>query len=96
LENRSKAKIRTIVWTFLVLLLFSVRIVVESVKESQGGLKARSGLLSTGQWLYSFHIDWSLFYFSQPKTSENIKPKVIVNKSSRRCRELYISLMSVL
>jgi prolipoprotein diacylglyceryltransferase len=35
---------------FLV-LLFSVRIVVESVKESQGGFESTLGLLSTGQWL---------------------------------------------
>ncbi|WP_269225914.1 prolipoprotein diacylglyceryl transferase [Flavobacterium eburneipallidum] len=35
---------------FLV-LLFSVRIVVESVKESQGGFESALGLLSTGQWL---------------------------------------------
>ena len=35
---------------FLV-LLFSVRIVVESVKESQGGFENSIGLLSTGQWL---------------------------------------------
>lgn len=35
---------------FLV-LLFSVRIVVEYVKESQGGFESTLGLLSTGQWL---------------------------------------------
>ena len=35
---------------FLV-LLFSVRMVVESVKESQGGFESDLGLLSTGQWL---------------------------------------------
>ena len=35
---------------FLV-LLFSVRIVVESVKESQGGFESALVLLSTGQWL---------------------------------------------
>jgi prolipoprotein diacylglyceryl transferase len=35
---------------FLV-LLFSVRMVVESVKESQGGFENALGLLSTGQWL---------------------------------------------
>ena len=32
-------------------LLFSVRLVVESVKESQGGFENDLGLLSTGQWL---------------------------------------------
>jgi prolipoprotein diacylglyceryl transferase len=35
---------------FLV-LLFTVRIVVESIKESQGGFESALGLLSTGQWL---------------------------------------------
>ena len=35
---------------FLV-LLFAVRMVVESVKESQGGFESALGLLSTGQWL---------------------------------------------
>ena len=35
---------------FLV-LLFSVRMVVESLKESQGGFENALGLLSTGQWL---------------------------------------------
>jgi phosphatidylglycerol:prolipoprotein diacylglycerol transferase len=36
--------------TFLV-MLFTVRIIVESVKESQGGFESALGLLSTGQWL---------------------------------------------
>ena len=35
---------------FLV-LLFTVRIIVESIKESQGGFESTLGLLSTGQWL---------------------------------------------
>lgn len=35
---------------FLV-LLFSVRIIVEFVKESQGGFESALGLFSTGQWL---------------------------------------------
>jgi phosphatidylglycerol:prolipoprotein diacylglycerol transferase len=34
-----------------LILLFSVRIIVESVKESQGGFENALGLLSTGQWL---------------------------------------------
>lgn len=36
--------------TFLV-SLFMVRIIVESVKESQGGFESALGILSTGQWL---------------------------------------------
>ncbi|OCB78380.1 prolipoprotein diacylglyceryl transferase [Flavobacterium crassostreae] len=35
---------------FLV-LLFTVRMIVESVKESQGGFESALGLFSTGQWL---------------------------------------------
>jgi prolipoprotein diacylglyceryltransferase len=34
-----------------LILLFSVRMVVESLKESQGGFESALGLLSTGQWL---------------------------------------------
>ena len=34
-----------------LMLLFSVRFVVEFVKESQGGLESVLGILSTGQWL---------------------------------------------
>ena len=34
-----------------LMLLFSVRFVVEFVKESQGGFESVLGILSTGQWL---------------------------------------------
>jgi prolipoprotein diacylglyceryltransferase len=50
LENRGKTKSGYLFGLFLV-LLFSVRMVVESVKESQGGFESALGLLSTGQWL---------------------------------------------
>jgi prolipoprotein diacylglyceryltransferase len=51
---------------FLV-LLFSVRIVVESVKESQGGFES-TGLLSTGQWLsIPYSLDFIL-YLLQKRT----------------------------
>lgn len=46
---------------FLV-TLFSVRIIVESVKESQGGFENVLGLLSTGQWL-SIPFIIAGFYF---------------------------------
>lgn len=46
---------------FLV-LLFSVRIVVESVKESQGGFESALGLLSTGQWLSIPFIVTGLYF----------------------------------
>ena len=45
-----------------LILLFSVRIVVESVKESQGGFESALGLLSTGQWL-SIPFVIAGFYF---------------------------------
>lgn len=46
---------------FLV-LLFTVRIIVESVKESQGGFENELGLLSTGQWLSIPFIIIGLFF----------------------------------
>jgi prolipoprotein diacylglyceryltransferase len=49
----------------LSLLLFSVLIVVEYVKESQGGFESTLGLLSTGQWLsIPFIIIGLYFIFS--------------------------------
>ncbi|PWA08462.1 prolipoprotein diacylglyceryl transferase [Flavobacterium laiguense] len=56
---------------FLV-LLFSVRMVVESVKESQGGFENALGLLSTGQWLsIPFILVGFYFVFTAKKTSVN-------------------------
>jgi phosphatidylglycerol:prolipoprotein diacylglycerol transferase len=56
---------------FLV-LLFTVRIVVESVKESQGGFESDLGnILSTGQWLsIPFIVVGLYFIFTAKKTSE--------------------------
>ncbi|MDR6843755.1 prolipoprotein diacylglyceryl transferase [Flavobacterium granuli] len=56
---------------FLV-LLFSVRIVVESVKESQGGFESDLGnILSTGQWLsIPFIIVGLYFVITAKKTNE--------------------------
>ena len=55
---------------FLV-LLFSVRIVVESVKESQGGFESALGLLSTGQWLsIPFIITGLYFVFTAKQAKE--------------------------
>jgi phosphatidylglycerol:prolipoprotein diacylglycerol transferase len=56
---------------FLV-LLFSVRMVVESVKESQGGFESDLGnILSTGQWLsIPFILIGLYFVFTAKKTSE--------------------------
>jgi prolipoprotein diacylglyceryl transferase len=54
---------------FLV-LLFSVRIVVESVKESQGGFESTLGLLSTGQWLSIPFILTGLYFVFTAKKSK--------------------------
>jgi len=55
---------------FLV-LLFSVRIVVESVKESQGGFESSLGLLSTGQWLsIPFIVTGLYFVFTAKQLKE--------------------------
>jgi phosphatidylglycerol:prolipoprotein diacylglycerol transferase len=56
-----------------LILLFSVRIVVESVKESQGGFESDLGnILSTGQWLsIPFIIVGLYFVFTAKKTSES-------------------------
>ena len=54
---------------FLV-LLWSVRFVVEFVKESQGGFESALGLLSTGQWLsIPFILIGLYFVFTAKKTS---------------------------
>jgi phosphatidylglycerol:prolipoprotein diacylglycerol transferase len=56
---------------FLV-LLFSVRMVVESLKESQGGFENALGILSTGQWLsIPFILIGFYFVFTTKKTSAN-------------------------
>jgi len=53
--------------TFLV-TLFTVRIIVESVKESQGGFESALGLLSTGQWLsIPFIVAGSYFIWNSRK-----------------------------
>jgi phosphatidylglycerol---prolipoprotein diacylglyceryl transferase len=49
-RTSAREKLGYIFGVFLV-LLWSVRFVVEYVKESQGGIEAYLGLFSTGQWL---------------------------------------------
>ena len=54
-----------------LILLFSVRIVVESVKESQGGFESALGLLSTGQWLsIPFIVTGLYFVFTAKQIKE--------------------------
>jgi phosphatidylglycerol:prolipoprotein diacylglycerol transferase len=49
-KTERRKQIGYIFGVFLI-LLFMVRIIVEFVKESQGGFESALGLLSTGQWL---------------------------------------------
>ena len=51
---------------FLV-LLWSVRFVVEFVKESQGGFEGENPILSTGQWLSIPFIIVGLYFMLKPK-----------------------------
>ena len=56
---------------FLV-LLFTVRFIVESVKESQGGFESALGLFSTGQWLsIPFILIGLYFVFRAEKETTN-------------------------
>lgn len=58
---------------FLV-LLWSVRFVIEYVKESQGGFESALGLFSTGQWLsIPFILTGVYFVFTAKKITQNIK-----------------------
>ena len=47
---------------YFLILLWSVRFVVEYVKESQGGIEETFGLLSTGQWLSIPFILIGIYY----------------------------------
>ena len=51
---------------FLV-LLFTIRIIVEFVKESQGGFESALGILSTGQWLSIPFIIAGLYFILKAK-----------------------------
>ncbi len=58
---------------YFLILLWSVRFVVEYVKESQGGIEKDFGLLSTGQWLsIPFILVGIYFLFVAEKPVENI------------------------
>jgi phosphatidylglycerol:prolipoprotein diacylglycerol transferase len=66
-KTETKEKSGFLFGLFLV-LLFSVRMVVESVKESQGGFESALGLLSTGQWLsIPFILIGAYFIFTAEK-----------------------------
>ena len=50
--NKSKLSLKKgFIFGFFLLTLFTIRFVVEYVKESQGGIEQTLGIISTGQWL---------------------------------------------
>ncbi|RKS98770.1 prolipoprotein diacylglyceryl transferase [Flavobacterium sp. 123] len=66
-----KRKSQGFLFGMFLILLFSVRMVVESVKESQGGFESALGLLSTGQWLsIPFILVGFYFVFTAEKPVE--------------------------
>ncbi|MBA9075250.1 prolipoprotein diacylglyceryl transferase [Flavobacterium gossypii] len=66
-KTQAREKLGYLFGVFLV-LLWTVRFVVEYVKESQGGIEESLGLFSTGQWLsIPFIIAGLYFIFSAEK-----------------------------
>lgn len=51
-----------LIFGYFLILLWSVRFVVEYVKESQGGIEKTFGLFSTGQWLSIPFILLGIYY----------------------------------
>jgi prolipoprotein diacylglyceryl transferase len=60
---------------YFLVLLWSVRFVVEYVKESQGGIEKTFGLLSTGQWLSIPFILLGIYYIfvAEKPVEEDLK-----------------------
>ena len=60
-----------LIFGYFLILLWSVRFVVEYVKESQGGFEESLGLFSTGQWLsIPFILVGIYFIFTAEKPIE--------------------------
>ena len=60
--NKTKLSIKKgFIFGFFLAKLFSIRFIVEYVKESQGGIEDTLGILSTGQWLSIPFIIFGLF-----------------------------------
>ncbi len=71
-KTNTKEKLGLLFGYFLI-LLWSVRFVVEYVKESQGGFEDSLGLFSTGQWLsIPFILVGIYFVFTADKAIEEI------------------------
>ena len=56
-----------VVFGLFLVLLFTVRFIVEFVKESQGGFESALGILSTGQWLSIPFIIVGLYFIVKAK-----------------------------
>ena len=71
-KTNTKEKLGLLFGYFLI-LLWSVRFVVEYVKESQGGFEEYLGLFSTGQWLsIPFILVGIYFVFTADKAVEEV------------------------
>jgi len=71
-KTQAREKLGYLFGVFLV-LLWTVRFVVEYVKESQGGIEESLGLFSTGQWLsIPFIIAGLYFIFSAEKKMNSL------------------------
>lgn len=69
-KTEAKYKRGLLFGTFLV-SLFTVRMIVESIKESQGGFENALGIMSTGQWLsIPFIVAGLYFIVTAKKTTE--------------------------
>jgi hypothetical protein len=79
LENRSQTKIWIFIRTFLV-LLFSVRIVVEYVKESQGGFESTLDYFQQVNGLV-YHYNRTVFYFHSWKPVKFRSCLKVISKS---------------
>lgn len=65
-KTNAREKEGCLLGVFLV-MLFTIRIVVEFVKESQGGFESALGLLSTGQWLSIPFVVIGLYFIFRKK-----------------------------
>lgn len=69
-KTNARLKEGYLLGVFLV-TLFSIRILVESVKESQGGFESALGLLSTGQWLSIPFVLAGIYFMFTAKKATN-------------------------
>jgi prolipoprotein diacylglyceryltransferase len=69
-NNNNKNRSEGYLFGLFFVSLFSIRFIVEFVKESQGGFETYLPILSTGQWLSIPMILFGLFFmFKKTKTA---------------------------